>query len=289
MEPVKQPLLTHLLLEELYEASKTPKPTARGTLLRYSSAYACARQVSYMGMGAVMSNPMDRSGAWATGLGTIVHEKLQDAISRIYPNAEFEVSSQHGDISGSCDGLIPGEDINPEWAGTYALFELKTMGTFSFDKQVGWNRMRGTQKPGEGPAQKAIVQAGVNALGIEQERGIRIEWLVMGSIGFEALSKNKARTMDVNEFNRTLAEFHIPRSMWEPLALQEIKRFKEIADDLKRGILADVIAIGDDGYQMELDPESGRNWQCDYCAYRLTCMEDGPGIVSIAKSVMEME
>jgi hypothetical protein len=289
MEPVEKPVLTHLLLEELYEASKIAKPTARGTTLRYSSAGSCERQISYMGLGAKQNTPMDRSGAWATGLGTIVHEALQEAISRVFPRAEFEVSSQNGEISGSCDALVPGEDLNPEWAGTWVLYELKTMGTYSFDKQVGWNRMRSTVGYGEGPALKAITQAGMNALGIEKERKIRIENVIMGSITFEALSKNKSRNMGVNEYNRQMAEFHVPRDVWEPLALSEIKRFGSVADALKRDIIGDVIALSDNGEKIMLNPESGKHWQCDYCAYRLTCMEDGPGILSVSDSVMEKQ
>jgi len=282
MRYVLEPSLTHLLAAELLEKAQVPKPTAKGTPLRYSSAYGCMRQQGYAAIGAVPTEPMDESGAWVTGLGTIIHEALQEAISKVYPNAEFEVASQHGSvISGSCDALV---EVDGEWV----LFELKTMGTYSFDKQVGWNRMRGTVGTPEGPAQKAIVQAGMNALGIEKERGITINTIIMGSIGFEALSKQKADKVGIEGYNRFLAEFHIDREEWEPIAQAELTRMVEIYDTLAEGVLPDRWAIDDEGTEIQLSPE-GRAWQCAYCAFKTTCSEDGPGIIHVLDSFANIE
>lgn len=284
------PVITNVLVEELHLKAQTPKPTARNTPLRYSSAYGCERQQAYASLNAEPTEPMDEAGAWVTGLGTIVHEALQDAISRKYPSAQFEVSSQIGEISGSCDALISTHDVGSHYGGTHILYELKTMGTYSFDKQVGWNRMRGTfsSSGAEGPAKKAIVQAGMNALGIESENpDIRIETIVMGSIGFEALSKNKAENMNVHGVNRFLAEFDVEREVWEPLAVQEIARMQYIAEILSVASFPDRWALDDNGEHIRLDP-NGRAWQCDYCAFRSTCIDDGAGSLQIKESTVKI-
>ena len=281
MEPISNPIITHLLAKEWWEKAQTPKPTALGTPLRYSSAYACARQQSYAAFEAKVTEPVDEAGAWVMGVGTLIHEALQEAIGRQFPNAEFEVGTAHGDyISGSCDAYIPSADL----AGIgNVLYELKTMGTYSFDKQVGWNRMRGEYKYPEGPAQKAITQAGINALGVEKARGVNITYVVLGSITFEALSVQKAQKMGVEEYNRVLAEFWIPREEWEPLALAELERMNALGELVTNGYLGAREARDDEGNTTILDP-MGRDWQCAYCAYRTVCTQDGSGIIRITDS-----
>jgi len=284
MEPVKNPVVTHLLAKKMWEKSQTPKPTALNTPLRYSSSFGCARQQGYNAFDAKPTEPMDEAGAWVTGLGTIVHEALQDAILEVFPDAQFEVASGTEYISGSCDALIPVSNLGVDVSGTHVLWELKTMGTYSFDKQVGWNRMRGEFKYPEGPAKKAIVQAGMNALGIMGANPeIEIEYIIMGSTTFEALSINKAEKMGVENYNRFLAEFWIPRSEWEPQALAEIRRSEGIHYAITAGYLPDRIALDDDGDVLYLTP-GGKNWQCDYCSFKSLCQQDGEGQVWINQS-----
>jgi NAD(P)-dependent dehydrogenase (short-subunit alcohol dehydrogenase family) len=158
------------------------------------------------------------------------------------------------------------------------------MGTYSFDKQVGWNRMRGTVGDATGPAQKAIVQAGMNALGIEKERGITINTIIMGSIGFEALSKQKADKVGIEGYNRFLAEFHVARDEWEPIARAELARMVEIHSIIEEGELPDRWAVDDDGTEIQLSP-TGRAWQCAYCAFNTTCTNDGPGVIRVLESI----
>jgi hypothetical protein len=287
MEPTRSPQITHLLAREMWVNSQTPKPTALGTPLRYSSSYGCSRQQGYAAFDAEPTEPMDEAGAWVTGVGTIIHEALQASIARLFPDAEFEVPSGTEYVSGSCDALIPARyfDSTVEARSTHVLWELKTMGTYSFDKQVGWNRLRGEYKYPEGPARKAITQAGMNALGIEASReGVRIEWVVTGSITFEALSKNKAENMGIEGYNRFLAEFWVPRSEWEPMALDELKRIESMHEGLSRGYLPDRVARDDNGHLVFLNPNDGKNWQCDYCPYRTLCQQDGANEVWINDS-----
>ena len=286
MEIVNTPLLTSLLADEWHKKAQEGKPTALGTKLRYSSAHGCSRQIGYSAMDVIPTEPVDIAGAWVMGVGTVIHELVQEAIGRAYPNAEFETASQVNDyISGSCDAFIPEEDFGAGWSGGNVLFELKTMGTYSFDSQVGLDRMRGKwkDKGAEGPKAGAIAQAGMNALGIEKARGIRIDTLIMGSITFEAVSKNKARSLDLNDVRRVMNEFHISRDEWEPLAQAEIDRLTEIGSFLDESLFPDRWALDDQGRETKLDP-FGRNWQCDYCAFRTTCVNDGEGQIRFSVS-----
>ena len=284
MNQSNSPRLTGALALALLEKSKVQKPTARGTNMRYSSSFGCGRQMGYAAIGAEITEPMDVAGAWATGLGTIIHELTQAEIAKRYPSAQFEVSSQTDDISGSCDALISIHDIGSNFGGTHVLWELKTMGLYNFDKQVGWNRARSTHTNNgpAGPSLKAIAQAGMNALGIEREDPeVRIETIIMGAIAFEALSKNKAAKMFVgDDLNRFIAEFEVPREEWEPLALDELGRMKEYSKVIVSGFLPPRVARDDDGELKELNP-LGNDWMCSYCAYRTTCLDDGAGIIKI--------
>jgi hypothetical protein len=282
-----QPFITNLLGDELLQKARIPKPTARNTPLRYSSAHSCARQQSYAAFGAEVTEPVDFSGAWVMGVGTIIHEQLQEAIGRKYPTAEFEASSQIDQISGSCDALIDSKSLFDEHDDDYCVFELKTMGTYSFDQQVGWNRMRGTVGAAKGPALKAITQAGMNALGLERERGIRVNWVIMGSITFEALSKQKSEKLQISDTDRVMAEFWLDRHEWEGWAWAEINRMEAIADRIENGLLADRQAIDDTGTLIELDPK-GSAWNCAYCQYRTLCTQDGPGTVWINDSSLRV-
>lgn len=287
MKLLSTPVITDSLIREWHEKSQIKKPTALGTDFRYSSAFGCERQQAYAALGADPSEPMDEAGAWLTGLGTLIHEHVQEAISRRFPSAEFEVASGNGTVSGSCDAIISIHDIGSHYGGTHVLWELKTMGSYGFDKQVGWNRSKVFLTEPEGPAKKAVVQAGMNALGIEGMRpGVRIETLFLGSMTFEALSKQKAGRMDIEGVNRFLAEFTVPRDEWEPVAQEELRRMASIAEDLGQGYIPDRRALDDNGYDISLNPANGRSWQCEYCSFQSLCIEDGPGIIRVLESVV---
>lgn len=283
-----EPVLTHLLAVEW--AEKPNKPTALGTPLRYSSAYGCARQMGYYATGANPTDPMDEGDAWAPGIGTLIHEAAQYAISRLYTTARFEVPSKLGNyLSGSCDALVSTEEIKDvtgiDLGGTDVLWELKTMGEWAFDKQVGFNRRANRQDRGDGPKPEAITQAGMNALGIESgDSTIRIETLLMGSVCVSTMSVAKAKAMGVEGFARFGAEFRIPREQWEPMALAELGRMELIGEQIALGYVPDREALGD-GEAVYLNPR-GKDWQCDYCQFRSVCVADGEGMVKADDSWM---
>lgn len=274
-------ILTHLLAQSW--ADKPDKPTALGTPLRYSGALGCQRQMAYTAFGAPKTNPMDLGDAWVPGIGTTLHSAAQEVIGRLYPDAQFEVSSKFGDfISGDCDAIVPTRDIyettGESLGGTHALWEFKSMGEYAFDKQMGYNRKTcKVYNNGEGPKTGAITQAGMNALGIEAKYakvGVRIETLLMGSVCTAALSVQKAAQMGVDGFPRFGAEFRITRDEWEPLALNELSRMRSIAALIAKATLPDRIGCGDAGGEMYLNPR-GSDWQCAYCPYKDLCISHG--------------
>ena len=275
-----QSILTHLLAQ--HWADKPDKPTARGTLLRYSGAHNCARQMGYTALGYPQTNPMDLGDAWAPGVGTTLHEAAQEVIGSIYKTAKFEVMSQLGKyLSGATDALVDTQEIREttgeDLGGTHVLWEFKSMGEWAFDQQVGYNRKSLKVFGGKGPKTSAITQAGINALGIEREDETaytRIETLLMGSCCVTALSVNKAKGMNLEGFDRFGAEFRIPRDEWEPLALTELGRMELIGQTIESGLIPDRTAW-DEG-ELYLNPR-GKDWQCDYCAFRDLCVSQGEG------------
>lgn len=295
---MSESVLTHLLAEKWRQ--RPDKPTARGTLMRYSSAGSCARQMGYnalslknaeamgaAGFNVLKTNPEDAGDVWAPGIGTIIHEAMQAAIVEIFPLALFEVSSQVGSTSGSCDALLDSDDVfsiaGVSLGGTHVLWELKTMGEYAWDKQVGINRMRATRSTAAGPSLKAIAQAGMNALGIEGELAdVHIETILMGSVCVTALSKAKAGQLKMQGFERFGAETRISRDVWEPLALAELARMEDIASRLDGPspvILSDRVALDDNMEPVILNPRGEKDWQCAYCSYRDRCVGDGEGLV----------
>lgn len=161
------------------------------------------------------------------------------------------------------------------------------MGEFPFDKQVGWNRARSQYVDPQGPTWKAVAQAGMNALGIEFERQVRIETLLMVVCTPGALSVRKARQMGVEGTARFVAEFRVPRETWEPVARRELQRLEGIFDTVDHGFIPDRVAIGDGGADERLTP--GRSWQCDYCSFRDLCEMDGERPLSLMESALTTE
>jgi len=284
-----EPILTGILAETW--AAKPDKPTALGTPLRYSGSHGCARQMAYTALGAVKTDPMDSGDSWAPGIGTVIHEAMQDAIASVYKTAQFEYMSQLGKyISGATDALVTSQEIldttGVNLYGTHVLWELKSMGEWAFDKQVGYNRKSLKVFHREGPKIGAITQAGMNALGIEAgDSNIYIQTILMGSVCVSALSVNKARAMGLSGFDRYGAEFRIGRDEWEPLARAELARLDAIGEKVAAGVLPDRIAIADNGGDAYLNPR-GKDWQCDYCAFRALCVSDGEGEIATSDSWM---
>jgi hypothetical protein len=279
-KPVKHPLLTSVLIEDLMAASEAAgrKPQAFETPFRYSDAGKCGRALSMKLSGCEETEPFDAPASWVTALGTLVHEMWQESLVKRFPNAELEPKSQlEGLTSGHSDAVIPEEDllaVYPTWKGGKTLFELKSMGGSPFSFSVGVVRQRGgswAKNGPDGPKIGAILQGALNA------KAHDCQTLVIGEIALEAASKGVARNLGLSELDRFIAEFHYSRDEWEPLAQAELQRLRTIESDVKGGFYAPRIAVNDQRQLENINPDNPRiPWNCDYCPFTTACKAIGP-------------
>lgn len=269
-EPVPVPMLTNILVDAIKAANDAEgkRPKAFDTMFRHSDAGKCARQIAFSSLGFDETEPMDLAGHWVTTLGTWIHEKWQDALQRhSHPDGTgkaVEVRVRHDDLSsGHLDALIYTPD------GRLICYELKTMGSFGFDKATGLMRKNWARKEPEGPRLSAIIQGSLNAV------AANADLLVIGIIGLEAMSKGFAEKVGAADLDRFMAEWHYTREEFEPLALAELDRLNETKNWIDNGHLPPRWGLNDKGYSTTLDPQ-GENWECLYCPYRSLCIEAGP-------------
>lgn len=279
-----QPIMTDALIREWVEKHHAdgPKPTAFDTPLRFSSAGDCARALAYQALGEPATNGFDAPSIWVTGLGTIIHEMVQEAIGRRFPGAIFEPKGKIGNIaSGHADGVVDGDTITaviPDWNGGKALYELKTMGGMAFEKSIGLKRRSRTTENPEGPRISALLQSALNAYVHD------CDTLIIGSISLEPISRGLGAGANLDEIGRFIAEWHIPKSVWSVWAQTEFDRQSNIVESAQKGWLPQpsiVEDVTDEGLlYRNIDPTSARPyWKCDYCAYKELCISEGAGIV----------
>ena len=265
--PVPVPMLTNILVDAIAEANEAEgkRPKAFDTMFRHSDAGKCARQIAFGSLGFDETEPMDLAGQWVTTLGTRIHELWQDALmAEDFSSQEIEVKVRFDDLcSGHLDALIETKE------GVRICYELKTMGSFGFDKATGLMRKNWARKAPEGPRLSAIIQGSLNAL------ASNADLLVIGIIGLEAMSKGYAEKVGASELDRIMAEWHYSREEFEPLALFELERLNETKAWIDRGDLPPRWGLNDKGYSTTLDPQ-GDGWECAYCSYRSLCLQAGP-------------
>jgi len=210
-------------------------------------------------------------------MGTTYHELLQAAIQRRYPTAEIEVKGivHEANNSGHCDALVT---VN----GTRLLYELKTKTSYQFDKAVGMMRKAWKRGEPKGPALEVIMQAGFNA------RAHDCDTVVVGYVCWESYSVGLAAKVGLKNQDRFLAEWHIPKSVWEPLVERETDRLMEILDTVDGGFLPEREVYDEGPWYAEqlaetvvIGPEGTHPWNCDYCSHANQCLADGPGMVEI--------
>ena len=260
----QEPVFAHLFVEDLMEANaqRGRKEQAFDTPFRYSDAGKCARSMAYSSLG-LEGKPFDGPSTFVTTLGTEIHEWAQTALAKRFPTAQFEGKSQVATSSGHYDAMVETEEYGR------VLWELKTMGGTAYTKSIGAG-VKGMNTPG-GPRFSAVLQAALNAHAND------CETIIISHVALEAISRQKATRIGLPDWNRFIAEWVIPKEVWEPLANREIMRQVEILDDLNMGRLPLPVALNDKGDEEEQDPESGYGWMCVYCSHIDTCKQDGPG------------
>ena len=277
-----KPFFTGLLAESWALAAQTPKPTALGTMLRYSGANGCGRRMGYDWFDALYTEPPTPASIFQAGVGTLVGEAAANAMIAKYGGEAEKPSKVNDWISGSADWF--GEDTP---VGR-VVFEHKMKSSYAFNKAMGYKRIGGkASRVGNGnPPPEAVKQAGMNALGIEATYGKPINSVVVGVVSTEIVSVMQNATLKVDDFARFGAEWSVPRDVWEPMALREIDRLMAFGEMLDLGYLPPRLAVGDGDVTVELDPH-GTAWQCNYCPFRSLCHSDGDGTVRVLDSKME--
>ncbi len=266
--PVKNPLITDVLARSIHEEmlSAERKKFAFPTMFRHSDAGKCQRYLWWEYTETPQSNPPDVASAFVMWLGTMLHEELQHALIQRYPACKVEVpvqidTAEHpGLSSGHLDAVVRLED------GTKICYELKTRGSFGFDKAVGWRRKSWSVDMPEGPTASDRLQGALNAVAVDADL------LVIGMIGLESASKGFADKHGISETDRICAEWHFTKAEFGPWAESELKRLSQLADVLEAGAVPAKLAIGDEMEEIRLDPHSSRPpWQCQYCSHFDDC------------------
>lgn len=315
--PDANPRFVQLLVQKMAAADEAAgaKPTAHNTRIRHSDAGKCARAIGYSAAGIPRSNPMDLAGTWVTSLGTLIHEAWQEALAIAFPGAQIEIKLRIDglDASGHADAVIdttrPPTDAEII-AGSYddqsgsgdlggpvphrILFELKTVGGFSYKMKVG---ERGAA---EGPSHDHKAQAALNAVAVDADE------VVIGYIATEAISKPAAARKGFDELTRFVAEWSYTRDEFEPWADAERKRMEGILALNDQGMLpARKIPSPELPRNSEIvDPRKGRweqrsatgdlidtgtFWSCGYCSWQDTCAATASGRIPISDVAVELD
>lgn len=249
------------------------KAHAAVTPFRFSGVMGCARALGYSAAGLAETDPMDGSSLAITGMGSLLHEDIQEAVKLRWPTAQFETKGAIGDlISGHVDIDDPDYDES---------IEIKTVGAYKFDQSIGLRRSPGRGKPayikeegGDGPSMGHICQAGFNA----RAHGRSIVRIVY--LSREAVSVKKARQAGLSSIDRFWAEWTFSEDQWGPLVDAEIVRLEGIRASVKAGVIPERQDFDDNGNQFEPDPET--HWRCDgYCQFAYQCEMDGPGVIAV--------
>lgn len=286
--PVNQPIFTDALAQELVDKAKTAdrKAKAFDTRLRFSDSGRCSRQLAYDDLG-VIPEVWDAASLHVAHIGSVYHELLQGAIQRRFPHCQIEVKGRvpECDNSGHCDALADETVLMvvvTDWKGGKTLYELKTKGSYQFDKAVGVMRKSFKRGDPKGPGLEVILQAGMNA------KAHNCETVVIGYVCFENFSVGLAEKVGLRQMDRFLAEWHLPKEIWQPLVDREIARLNEVLESVDLGYLPEREVYDEKtwGELTTIAPEDSRPaWNCQYCSYRVQCEDDGPGTVEIPVTI----
>lgn len=290
--PNKRPRYGPALAKAWFEAiDKTPKPHAFDTRLRNSDAGKCTRAIQYAVIKAAKTNPMTPAGYWSTGLGTIVHERWQQAMADVFPNAEAEVKVKYDDgfeSSGHIDLVLRSmskmtERSEPlkEWVTS---LELKTINGYGYKGTVGARAFP------PGPRSGHKMQTLLNASAVDADEAVLVylslenlsPWELKKFLGHEPVT-------EADFFAAFTAEWSWPRATYEPIVAAEKKRLTRVLEYTDKGELVPRFNAEMPRGSRVMDPSkgtwqlvsegqvigAGSTWECGYCSYRSRCIVDG--------------
>lgn len=282
--PVSNPEIIDSHVRELAQRERDngPKPKAFDTPFRCSAVGQCSRKLAYSALGVTSDTPTDDAGLSVMDLGNVIHEQLQAAVGRRYPEAQFEVPVEvKGLISGSADIYLPDRS---------EVVELKSIGRYGYEEAMGVTHPRAGKQseraiPG-GPKYAHILQAGMYAYGLGAEN------VTIGYVCKEAFSLTIAERMELTMLDRVMAEWHVPHNVWLPMVQAELARLKEINLFVNAETVPDRQGLDDYGQRVELDPDAlprtpayKVSWMCrGYCPYLTQCRSDGTVPVEIRRA-----
>lgn len=272
--------------------------------IRLGWAGQCARSIGYKLMGTPATNPTDLAGYWRMGLGTMVHEHLQETLQKAFPGAEIEkvVDASHDEIMGVPTSGRTDVFIVDDEAGKRICIEVKTINGFGFKMAVG---ARGVP---EGPRSGALFQAALNG------RAHGADEVVVLNLSLECLSDRELAALasrvggEPDSHRKFVAEWSYSMSELDEMVDRELARLAKIVTmtDARVEALenepdpnADVEApLPPRSIPLEMpararitDPmkgawqvvadgnvmDAGTVWMCaNYCEFRDQCVKDGP-------------
>ena len=269
-QPVSTPLFSDIWTRQM-EKEDHRKPTALGTPFRFSDALKCPRALAFTALGAQESDPIDAAGLHVTSIGTWLHEQIQEAIGTKYPGAKFELAAGNDFISGSCDGLVnPG---GQEGARAPMLLEIKSVSNYPFMKAIGVSGRgyRAKRNDPEGPSRAHLVQTALNAHFHDAETCVLIY------VAKEAMSANVADRLGFGMYDRFLAEWQVPREVWEPLAAEELARVATVRSYLPE--IPNGMGWDDKKGWVSTSPhDASPHYACGFCNFRSTCAAYEAGV-----------
>lgn len=286
--PVQQPRVVPVLAERWFAKYRAEGQDSKAKAIparRFRASWAakrCDRALQYALQDTPESDPSTLADYWRFGLGTMVHEYLQDAFVDLFPNVKCEVpvDLQPVGIDGSAtvDMIIPGisTDDRP------TVVEIKTINGFGFKKAA--TAFKG---PAEGPRWSAVVQGALAAAAIGAD-------LIIAYLSLENLSPTIALSYgDGTTVGQFAAEWHYPYADCVVIAQAEADRISQVIAMTDSAVLAPralhdpalpegavVVDPRDDMWQVRAGDvilATGRTWMCDYCAHYNQCVSDGAG------------
>ncbi len=265
----------------LEQQGDTSLPHAvEGSRIRHSWAAKCARALRYEIDGIPASNPPDVASQWTFRLGHLVHDEIQGALVKMFPDCEIEVKHPNLKVDGSftLDAEIAWDAMGME----IHVVEVKSINGFGFKKMIG------TRGKAEGPRASALLQLALNASATPRCTG---GWLIYASL--ENVSVGEAERNNLSVLDRWLKVTWYPVEQLAPLAKAEEARMRQVLAEADAGeptlrVIPDpdippgaVIIDPTKGMWGVRDKDhhgivdTGTTWACDYCDHRSTCIEEG--------------
>lgn len=276
------------------EGNTTRAMAKEGTTFRGSDAGSCSFALALTlleraGLGE-KSNPPGMADSWRMGIGTMVHDKLEEVLPHAFPGATCEVVgiTVEGEASFHADVLIEipddpqliNESEGTQGFGKRVLLELKTINGFAFKNSIGAG-----PRPAEGPRENAILQGALAAEAFDCDE------LVIGYLSLELVSVREAQRHNLDEERRFSAEWTFTREEFLPLAQAERARMRWIEGLVKIGQMPERTIPALPAGAVITDPNSGAwqvieggvpvnvgtTWHCDYCWHRDSCRQLAQG------------